>query len=84
MKLEFKHLLMFVLVIGINYSAFSQWQPTGNNVTTGQYLGSNNNMPLRIFTNGVERAQFTIGNALFSPIAPANSGAGLHFFRSGG
>ena len=55
MKVNFTRLATLALAIGVNYSAFSQWLTNGNNVIAGQYLGSNNNMPLDFRTNGINR-----------------------------
>lgn len=64
MKVQYKLLATFALAITVNYSAFGQWQTNGNNVLVGQFLGSINNQPINIFTNNIQRAQFTTGNAV--------------------
>ena len=55
MKTNFKLLAIFALLMGVNYSAFSQWWPTGNVVNPGEFLGSINNQALNFRTNGVNR-----------------------------
>jgi hypothetical protein len=82
MKVQYKLLATFALAITVNYSAFGQWQTNGNNVVVGQFLGSINNQPINIFTNNIQRAQFTTGNALTSILA--NTGDGLRLFDPSG
>jgi len=70
MKTNFTRLATFALLIGVNYSAFCQnWQTTGNIVTPGQFLGSQNNQPLNFRTNNVQR--MTINHLAFGmPLVP--------------
>lgn len=56
MKTNFQLLATFALATGVNYSAFCQnWETGGNNVTPGEYLGSQNNQPLLFRTNNIQR-----------------------------
>ncbi|MBA3987452.1 MAG: hypothetical protein H0X63_12985 [Flavobacteriales bacterium] len=40
-------------------SLFAQWQLTGNTLLGTEYLGTNNNQPLRLYTNLTERMTIT-------------------------
>ena len=75
--------LAIALLMGINQEVEAQnWLTAGNNVTPGQYLGSQNNQPLNIRTANIQRAQFTTGNALNSWLG--NAGDGLRIFDPAG
>ena len=47
--------IVTAIMVLISTSMFAQWFTSGNVVTTGQYLGSNNNMHLEFRTNNVRR-----------------------------
>ena len=80
---QFVMQLAIALLIGITHEVEAQnWLTAGNNVTPGQYLGSQNNQPLNIRTSNIPRAQFTTGNALNSWLG--NAGDGLRIFDPAG
>lgn len=87
--------LTLQLMVCIIYVQSQTWDRFGGNtIATTEFIGSdalslvplsirtNSNHPINIFTanSANPRAQFTIGNALFSPITPTATGAGLRFF----
>ncbi len=47
--------IAFIATIFFSNNILAQWSLSGNNITTGNYLGTNNFQDLRIFTDGVER-----------------------------
>jgi hypothetical protein len=57
-------------------SLFAQWQTNGNIALATDYLGTNNNQPLRFHTNGTERMTIlgngNVGIGVGSPQAPLN------------
>ena len=63
MKVNFTRLATFALAIGVNYSAFSQnWELSGNAIGATDYLGTNNNFPLRLRTVQSQPIKFFTGN----------------------
>lgn len=42
----------------ISDSLNGYWRQTGNNITYGKYIGTNNDFDLRFFTNGIQRGWF--------------------------
>ncbi|MCO5259669.1 MAG: hypothetical protein M9916_05950, partial [Crocinitomicaceae bacterium] len=64
-----KKIITIVSVIMMTGTAIAQWWPTGTLLNSGgNFLGTSAiyNAPINIFTNGINRAQFTTGNALTS------------------
>ena len=59
MKINFNYFTALSLFLIVNYSAYSQWDLTGNAIGTGQYLGTNNNFPLDFRTNGSQQMRLT-------------------------
>lgn len=72
-----------LLCLVVNSSLLLSQSSSDNNVqTVGKYIGFNNNFPLSIRTNGIERALFTTGAPLSS--WAGNFGDGLRIIAAGG
>ena len=48
-------LIPCILLFFCSVSTFAQWYTTGNTATATDYLGTNNNFPLKFYTNGQQR-----------------------------
>ncbi len=47
--------LTCILLLLASFSATAQWEILGNTATANDYLGTNNNFPLKFYTNGQQR-----------------------------
>ncbi len=82
MKKLLSSILFTLVVISANDLVAQDWNTGGNNAPPGAVLGTNNNQPLRIRTNGIQRAIVTTGAPLSS--WAGNFGDGLRIIAAGG
>jgi len=82
-----KHVFNSILILSSVFT-FAQngppWKPTGNNASTGDFLGTTNNMDLPIKTNNTTRFTFNAnGDIVFNSLANSFNSSFLSIDQSG-